>query len=287
MFATFNQRNMTSAIGWILLLTATIWTGLNAWQSPVDLAQPMPAKNTNALQYAAEHGFELAGGSWQFPELNWTISQQLTNATPADWFQQHESAAAFRGSAPLDPNPRISPETELDAQILALVRSLMLPAADQAGWNIYAIDTASLRGLAISSGAEGSEQLRAICLQWPAESGQWTQLELARLPTSPALYPEPELPLGTEVTAQRTDRHGQVQVQVLDLSQTPNELQRYLKRHGWTITQHPSDESIFWAGDDGKLFEFTCQSSPSGRHSALMRDLDRTQPTGLQVAEKL
>jgi len=288
MSATINRRNLPAAIGWMLLFMASVCTGLNALQPPVDLLEPLPAENAADLQQpaAGEHGFALASGSWQFPELNWTISQQLTTATPADWFQQHYYAAGLGGSPPRHPHPRISPETELDAQIIALVRSLMLPATTQGDWNIYKIDSDSLRGLAISSASDGSEHLLAICLQWPAETGRWTQLEMQRLPTCASIRPATELPPGTKVTAQRSGRDGQVQVQVLHLSQTPNDLQQHLKQHSWTITKHPCDESIFWAGNDGKLLEFTCQSLPSGQHTALMRNLDQTQPMRMQVGEE-
>jgi len=234
MFAKINAKNAIPAMGWLLLIVATAWTGMQALRPPVDSRQPVTPGHADSLPLAAavENGFELAGGSWQFPELNWKISQRLTTATPTDWLQEHDFSVAVLAATQTGQDVSPPAPTELDEQILALVRSLMLPAAAQGDQNIYTLETAGLRGLAISSLSAGSEQLLAICLQWPAEAEQWTQLELERLPNCPRLQPVTAFPPGVQVTAQRSDRDGRVQVQVLDLSQSPRVLQRHLEQSG-------------------------------------------------------
>lgn len=286
MSAKINPKQQGHRIGWLMLAVAAIWTGLNCRQQPIQSGDLSPAALPDQLLQvnSAEHGFQLAFGAWQFPDLNWTISQQLTTAAPEQWLQAKQREAVPSGSQP--PSPGVSPlaETELDQQIRGLVQGLMQPRETEGGWGVYAIDGAGLRGVAISAGIDDSKPILAICLQWPAEDGQWTQLVLERLRASPRMEPLTALPMGTQVTAQRSDRDGRVQVQVVQGNDSSADLRQYLVSHGWSLTEQNDGEPVFWARTEGRLLEFNCQASESGGSTVLIRELEHGERQTQQIA---
>ena len=274
MLGRIRSQRRFLAICWSILIVGAVWTGSKACRQEVqygDSANALIADSLSA-RLPAESDFEMAKGAWQFPHLNWSISQHLTTDTTADWLRQIRPIVA--AELPLSQHSVSDfTATAFDEQLLSMVQSFMQRRESHGETACYIVDTVDLQGCAVSTGTGPNERLFTICVQWPAESGQWTRLELRRLASRPRFEPLSELPTGTEVTAQRSGTDGRVQVQVVEFPEAPQQLRQFLKEQGWTLRHHASEESVFLASIDARLLEFTCQTSKSGVHSALIRDL--------------
>jgi hypothetical protein len=211
-------------------------------------------------------GFALVEGNWEFPGLEWQISGGTTQLSPEEVLEKQSLVS----SSAMVPDH----SEELDWQLLMLIRQLMSPASSDAGSRQhYTLRQKGLRGAAVCEGKGTSEQPMAVCLQWPAADGDWSQTTLQRTQSLQQLPAIIELPPGSVVTAQRRDAQGRVRVQAAEVRQNAVELQRHLEQHQWNISHTPELSACFWASGHGRLVEFTWRQTDSGSLSLLLRDL--------------
>lgn len=211
-------------------------------------------------------GFALVEGNWEFPGLEWQISGGTTRLTPEDVLEKQSLSSS---SAVLPDHSE-----ELDRQLLMLIRQLMSPASSKSGSRRhYTLQQQGLRGAAVCAVQGTSERPVAVCLQWPAADGEWSQTTLQRTPSLLQFSSFIELPSGSVVTAQRRDAQGRVRVQAAEVQQNAVELQRYLEQYHWNISHTPDLSACFWASGRGRLVEFTWRQTDSGSLSLLIRDL--------------
>ena len=211
-------------------------------------------------------GFHLVAGHWEFPGLIWSIAESEVDRTPAEVLAECDlSVLASQATVASQP---------LDQQLLELVRGVMEPCVRTAEWIRYSVDQTALRGTAECCIIAGVERPVAICVQWPAGEGRWSQLLLTRSAAAGTLQLLTELPDDCRLLSQRRSAGGRVQCQAVRTGLTADELQAWLSGDGWQIRTQGAAPEIFRAERGDRLLEFACRRTFAGTATVLIRELD-------------